>query len=109
MASNATTRASRRPIVCIELISNHEKDCRQPGIPTASWRGRAATKLVIPSVGTPACGRPPWEKINAGHVILRRGDAEGSQNAKLSHFEILRRADAGSGGRDHDPKIHRRA
>jgi hypothetical protein len=37
------------------------------------------------------------EKMLVRHVILRREDAEGSQNAGLSHFEILRRAAAGSG------------
>ena len=26
------------------------------------------------------------------HVILRREDAEGPQDARLSHFEVLRRA-----------------
>src|SRR5687767_6294898 len=52
---------------------------------------------VIPSVGIPGLRPTAGKQDVREHVILRREDAEGSQDARLSHFEILRRAAAGSG------------
>jgi hypothetical protein len=46
---------------------------------------------VIPSVGIPGM-RLTDAGEDGAHVILRREDAEGPQNARVSHFEVLRRA-----------------
>ena len=51
--------------------------------------------------------RPTAMGEDGAHVILRREDAEGPQNARVSHFEVLRRAspaqdDVGLGERGRD-------